>query len=65
VDKALRVREVLLAHFDFPADRWVHMRTTNVIGVLSMHSTWSHLFALGRPSWMDFIIEREDQKYAA
>jgi putative transposase len=31
VDKVLKGREVLLAHFDFPADHWVHLRTTNAI----------------------------------
>ncbi len=31
VDKVLKDREVLLAHFDFPADHWVHLRSTNAI----------------------------------
>jgi putative transposase len=31
VDKVLKDREMLLAHFDFPADHWVHLRTTNAI----------------------------------
>jgi transposase-like protein len=31
VDKVLKDRGVLLAHFDFPADHWVHLRTTNAI----------------------------------
>jgi putative transposase len=31
VDKLLKDREVLLAHFDFPAEHWVHLRTTNAI----------------------------------
>jgi transposase-like protein len=31
VDKVLKDREVLLAHFEFPADHWVHLRTTNAI----------------------------------
>src|SRR3954453_12872148 len=31
VDKVLKDRDVLLAHFDFPADHWVHLRTTNAI----------------------------------
>jgi transposase-like protein len=31
VDKVLRDRQVLLAHFDFPADHWIHLRTTNAI----------------------------------
>ena len=31
VDKLLKDREALLAHFDFPADHWVHLRTTNAI----------------------------------
>jgi transposase-like protein len=31
VDKVLNDRDVLLAHYDFPADHWVHLRTTNPI----------------------------------
>jgi transposase-like protein len=31
VDKVLKDREVLLTHFDFPAEHWIHLRTTNVI----------------------------------
>jgi hypothetical protein len=31
VDKLLKDREALLAHFDFPAEHWVHLRTTNAI----------------------------------
>ncbi len=31
VDKILKDREVLLTHFDFPAEHWVHLRTTNAI----------------------------------
>jgi putative transposase len=31
VDKVLKDRGVLLAHFDFPAEHWVHLRTTNAI----------------------------------
>src|ERR1700704_2905672 len=31
VDKILKDREVLLAHFDFPAEHWIHVRTTNAI----------------------------------
>ena len=31
VNKVLNDREVLLTHFDFPADHWIHLRTTNVI----------------------------------
>jgi len=31
VDKLLKDRDVLLAHFDFPAEHWVHLRTTNAI----------------------------------
>src|SRR3954451_16254715 len=30
-DKVLKDREVLLAHFDFPVEHWIHQRTTNVI----------------------------------
>ena len=31
VDKVLKDRDALLAHFEFPAEHWVHLRTTNVI----------------------------------
>jgi transposase-like protein len=31
VDKVLKDREVLLAHFDFPAEHSIHLRTTNAI----------------------------------
>jgi transposase-like protein len=31
VDKVLKDRDVLLAHFDFPVEHWIHLRTTNVI----------------------------------
>src|ERR1051325_2856457 len=31
VDKVLKDRQVLLTHFDFPAEHWIHLRTTNVI----------------------------------
>jgi putative transposase len=31
VDKLVKDREVLLAHFDFPAEHWIHLRTTNAI----------------------------------
>jgi putative transposase len=31
VNKVLKDRQVLLAHFDFPAEHWIHLRTTNVI----------------------------------
>jgi transposase-like protein len=31
VDKVLKDREVLLTHFDFPAEHWIHLRTTNAI----------------------------------
>ena len=31
VDKLLKDRDVLLAHFDFPAEHWIHLRTTNAI----------------------------------
>jgi transposase-like protein len=30
-DKLLKDREVLLAYFDFPAEHWIHLRTTNAI----------------------------------
>jgi transposase-like protein len=31
VDKVLKDRNVLLAHYDFPAEHWIHLRTTNAI----------------------------------
>ena len=31
VDKVLKDRQVLLTHFDFPVEHWIHLRTTNVI----------------------------------
>jgi transposase-like protein len=31
VDKVLKDREALLAHFEFPVEHWVHLRTTNAI----------------------------------
>jgi transposase-like protein len=31
VDKILKHRQVLLTHFDFPVQHWIHLRTTNVI----------------------------------
>jgi transposase-like protein len=31
VDKVLKDRDVLLAHFAFPADHWAHLRTTHAI----------------------------------
>ena len=30
VDKVLKDREVLLTHFDFPVEHWIHLRTTDV-----------------------------------
>ncbi len=30
-EKLLKDREVLLAHFEYPAEHWIHMRTTNAI----------------------------------
>jgi putative transposase len=102
VDKVLRDREVLLAHFQFPAEHWIHLRTTNVIestfatvrlrtrktkgagsraAGLAMayklleaaQERWRcvnapHLVALVRAgaTFVDgFIVEREDQRYAA
>jgi transposase-like protein len=29
--KLLKDREVLLTHYDFPAEHWIHLRTTNAI----------------------------------
>ncbi len=102
VDKVLKDRQVLLTHFDFPAEHWIHLRTTNVIestfatvklrtrktkgagsrtAGLAMayklldaaQARWRsvnapHLVALVRAgaTFVDgFIIEREDQPYAA
>ena len=31
VEKLLKDREVLLSHFDFPAEHWIHLRSTNAI----------------------------------
>ncbi len=31
VEKLLKDREVLLVHFDFPAEHWIHLRSTNAI----------------------------------
>jgi putative transposase len=31
VDKVLKDREVLLTHFDFPIEHWIHLRTTDEI----------------------------------
>jgi putative transposase len=31
VDRVLKDRQVLLTHFDFPVEHWIHLRTTNVI----------------------------------
>src|SRR5262249_33416639 len=102
VDKVLKDRDVLLTHFEFPAEHWIHLRTTNVIestfatvklrtrktngagsraAGLAMayklleaaQARWRcvnapHLVALVRAAatFVDgFIIEREDQQYAA
>jgi len=102
VDKVLKDRDVLLAHFDFPAEHWVHLRTTNAIEssfatvklrtrrtkgagsrtaglamayklLAAAQERWRcvnapHLVALVRAgaTFVDgFIIEREDQQYAA
>jgi transposase-like protein len=35
VDKVLKDREVLMAHFDFPAEHWIRLRTTNAIELTS------------------------------
>ena len=102
VDKIVNDREVLLAHFDFPAEHWVHLRTTNAIEstfatvklrtrktkgagsrtaglamayklLAAAQERWRfvnapHLVALVRAgtTFVDgFMIEREDQQYAA
>jgi putative transposase len=31
VEKLLKDREVLLSHFDFPAEHWIHLRSANAI----------------------------------
>jgi len=102
VDKVPKDRDALLAHFDFPAEHWVHLRTTNAIEstfatvklrtrktkgagsrtaglamayklLAAAQERWRcvnapHLVALVRAgaTFVDgFIIEREDQQYAA
>jgi transposase-like protein len=102
VDKVLKDRDALLAHYEFPAEHWVHLRTTNAIestfatvrlrtrktkgagsrvAGLAMayklldaaQARWRcvnapHLVALVRAgaTFVDgFLIEREDQRYAA
>ena len=30
-EKLLKDREVLLSHFEYPAEHWIHLRTTNAI----------------------------------
>src|SRR5205814_9294115 len=101
-EKLIKDREALLAHFAYPAEHWVHLRTTNAIestfatvrlrtkktkgagsrsAGLAMayklleaaQARWRcvnapHLVALVRAgaTFVDgFIIEREDQRYAA
>jgi transposase-like protein len=102
VDKVLKDRDALLAHFDYPAEHWVHLRTTNAIEstfatvklrtrktkgagsrtaglamayklLTAAQARWRsvnapHLVALVRAgaTFVDgFLIEREDQRYAA
>ena len=102
VDKVLKHRDVLLAHYSFPAEHWVHLRTTNAIEstfatvklrtrktkgagsrtaglamadklLAAAQERWRgvnapHLVALVRAgaTFVDgFLIEREDQRYAA
>ena len=31
VERLMKVREALLAFYDFPAEHWIHLRTTNPI----------------------------------
>ena len=31
IEKLLRDREVLLTHFDYPAEHWIHLRSANAI----------------------------------
>jgi len=31
VERLMKVREALLAFYDFPAEHWMHLRTTNPI----------------------------------
>jgi putative transposase len=42
VDKVLKDREVLLTHFEFPAEHWIHLRTTNVIESTFAHGEAAH-----------------------
>ncbi len=102
VDKVLKNREVLLTHFDFPAEHWVHLRTTNAIEstfatvklrtrktkgagsrtaglamayklLAAAQARWRcvnapHKVALVRAgaTFVDgFLLDREDQRYAA
>ena len=102
VDKVLKDRDALLAHFEFPAEHWVHLRTTNAIEstfatvrlrtnktkgagsrtaglamayklLTAAQARWRsvnapHLVALVRAgaTFVDgYLIEREDQRYAA
>ena len=102
IDKLLKDRDVLLAHFDFPAEHWVHLRSTHAIEstfatvklrtrktkgagsrtaglamayklLAAAQERWRcvtapHLVALVRAgtTFVDgFMIEREDQQYAA
>jgi len=38
VQKLLKDRDVLLTHFDFPAEHWIHLRSTNAIERASFQS---------------------------
>jgi hypothetical protein len=55
VDKVLKDREVLLAHYDFPADHWVHLRTTNAIestlATVKLRTRKTKAQVAGRPAW--------------
>jgi transposase-like protein len=49
-EKLLKDREVLLAHFEYPAEHWIHLRTTNAI----------------ESTFVDSVeVEREDRTSAA
>ena len=70
-------REALLAFYDFPAEHWVHLRTSNVIEstfatirhrtgrVKGAFSRTSLLFALDRDGECPFLADQHDQTLAA
>jgi hypothetical protein len=55
VNKVLKDRQVLLAHFDFPAEHWIHLRTTNVIestfATVRLRTNKTKVLAVGALAW--------------